>query len=111
MKRKNDNYVQKWRSFKNAELLSKLEKFVFEYIRSMLFLNAKKTKTREDQFFFQRKVIFFNRFLKNYSKTKLNRRCIFTKRSRSIYRPYNLSRCTLKYFLKFGFLPGFKGLK
>jgi len=59
--------------------------------------------------------LFYNFWLQNHknnnslqSKTCLTRRCIFSNRNRSIYRPYGLSRIVLKNFAHFGILPGYK---
>lgn len=55
------------------------------------------------------KYILENTFkLKNYSKTKIIRRCIFTNRSRSSIRPYNISRVKFRQLLQYGMIPGFK---
>lgn len=45
---------------------------------------------------------------RNFSKTKMVRRCILTNRSRGSIRPYNISRIKLRELLQFGIIPGYK---
>ncbi len=45
---------------------------------------------------------------RNFSKTKIVRRCILTNRSRGSIRPYNISRIKLRELLQFGIIPGYK---
>lgn len=45
---------------------------------------------------------------RNFSKTKIVRRCILTNRSRGSIRPYNISRMKLRELLQFGIIPGYK---
>lgn len=45
---------------------------------------------------------------KNFSKTKIVRRCILTNRSRGSLRPFNISRTKLRELLQFGIFPGYK---
>ncbi len=45
---------------------------------------------------------------KNYSKTKIVRRCILTNRSRGSIRPFNVSRVKLRELFQFGIIPGYK---
>lgn len=45
---------------------------------------------------------------RNFSKTKIVRRCILTNRSRGSIRPYNISRIRLRELLQFGIIPGYK---
>lgn len=45
---------------------------------------------------------------KNFSKTKLVRRCVFNNRSRGVTRPYNISRIKFRELLQFGLIPGYK---
>lgn len=45
---------------------------------------------------------------RNFSKTKIVRRCIVTNRSRGSIRPYNISRMKLRELLQFGIIPGYK---
>lgn len=51
---------------------------------------------------------FNNIKLKNFSKTKIVRRCILTNRSRGSIRPFNVSRVKLRELLQFGIIPGSK---
>jgi ribosomal protein S14 len=45
---------------------------------------------------------------KNFSKTKIVRRCIFNNRSRGSIRPFNVSRIKLRELFQFGIIPGYK---
>ena len=45
---------------------------------------------------------------RNFSKTKMVRRCILTNRSRGSIRHYNISRIKLRELLQFGIIPGYK---
>jgi ribosomal protein S14 len=45
---------------------------------------------------------------KNFSKTKLVRRCILNNRSRGSIRPFNISRIKLRELFQFGLIPGYK---
>lgn len=45
---------------------------------------------------------------KNFSKTKIVRRCIVSNRSRGSIRPYNVSRIKLRELFQFGIIPGYK---
>lgn len=108
MKVKIYNNKSKILYFKKKELFLKVYKFVYTFILN--FFQTKKKIipiNKLKNFFFQKKIAFFNFYLKNYSKTRIYRRCIVTNRPRAIYRPYNLSRNSLKNFIKFGYLPGF----
>jgi ribosomal protein S14 len=45
---------------------------------------------------------------KNFSKTKIVRRCILNNRSRGSVRPFNISRIKLREMFSFGVMPGYK---
>jgi len=66
------------------------------------FLNNKKNK----------KELKLEPFLKlkqkNYSKTKLVRRCVLNNRGRGSIRPFNISRVKLRELFQFGIIPGYK---
>lgn len=49
-----------------------------------------------------------NKLNKNYSKTKLQRRCVLTNRSRVSTRAFGISRIKLREMLKFNLIPGYK---
>lgn len=53
-------------------------------------------------------MIHMNIKQKNYSKTKIVRRCILTNRGRGSIRPFNVSRTKLRELFQFGIIPGFK---
>lgn len=45
---------------------------------------------------------------KNFSKTKIVRRCIISNRARGSIRPFNVSRIKLRELFQFGIIPGYK---
>lgn len=45
---------------------------------------------------------------KNYSRSKIVRRCIYNNRSRGNIRPFNISRVKLRNMFQFGIIPGYK---
>jgi len=45
---------------------------------------------------------------KNFSKTKIVRRCIINNRGRGSIRPFNISRIKLRELFQFGIIPGYK---
>jgi len=45
---------------------------------------------------------------KNYSKTKIVRRCIITNRGRGSIRPFNVARSKLRELFQYGIIPGYK---
>ncbi len=52
--------------------------------------------------------LFNNIKQKNFSKTKIVRRCILTNRARGSIRPFNVSRTKLRELFQFGIVPGYK---
>jgi len=51
---------------------------------------------------------FNNLKQKNFSKTRIVRRCIINNRSRGSIRPFNISRIKLRELFQFGIIPGYK---
>jgi ribosomal protein S14 len=82
-------------SFKNKEILNTCIKFV-----NTNHLNKIEHKSRQS--------CFIKIKHKNFSKTKIVRRCIHTNRARGSIRPYNISRVKLRELLQFGIIPGYK---
>jgi ribosomal protein S14 len=81
--------------FKKHEILNTSLKFLFAN-----YLNRNKESYRCQN--------FINLKQRNYSKTKIVRRCILTNRSRGSIRPFNVSRSKLRELFQFGIVPGFK---
>jgi len=83
--------------FNNKEKSTVVVKFLYTN-----FLNKKETK----------KELKFEPFVKlkqkNYSKTKIVRRCILNNRGRGSIRPFNISRIKLRELFQFGIIPGYK---
>lgn len=44
---------------------------------------------------------------KNYSRTKIVRRCVLTNRNRGVLRPFGISRIYLREMMQFGLVPGY----
>jgi ribosomal protein S14 len=86
-----------------TELKSKLLKFLFIYFscKPSYFVANKKKRLLLSFLFLVRK-------LQQVSKTKMQRRCVLTNRSRGIIRFYGISRIKLKELLSFGIIPGYK---
>ena len=49
-----------------------------------------------------------NKKLKRYSKIKIVKRCIFTNRTKNIFKTYKLSQGNLRELVLFGIVPGYK---
>mmetsp|Transcript_27032 Transcript_27032/g.45605 ORF Transcript_27032/g.45605 Transcript_27032/m.45605 type:complete len:100 (-) Transcript_27032:2035-2334(-) len=82
------------KKFKEKEILNLSLKFIYTN-----YLN-KRTRNL--------KLSSFKNFKeKNFSKTKIVRRCIYTNRSRGSIRPYNISRVKLRELFQFGIIPGY----
>lgn len=83
------------KQLKNKEILNISLKFLYTN-----FLNKNKKALRFEQ--------FQNIKQKNFSKTKIVRRCILNNRSRGSIRPFNVSRVKLRELFQFGIVPGYK---
>lgn len=81
--------------FKKHEVLNTSVKFLF-----VNYFNKNKKAPRCQN--------FTNIKQKNYSKTKIVRRCILTNRARGSIRPFNVSRTKLRELFQFGIIPGYK---
>lgn len=84
------------KQYKKNENLNVALKFLFTN-----FFNKNKNVTKCGS-------IFSNVKQRNFSKSKIVRRCILTNRSRGSIRPYNISRVKLRELLQFGIIPGYK---
>ena len=88
--------------FKKKEKLIKLQKFLFINL-----INNFRNKT----LFSKVMLYLFLRKRNNSrltSKVRLIRRCIVSNRNRSVLQPFSLSRITLRTFINFGIIPGYK---
>lgn len=88
-----DSKIRK--QFKKKEVLNTSLKFIYTN-----YFNKNKNSSKIEQ--------FINIKQKNFSKTKVVRRCILTNRARGSIRPYNVSRVKLRELLQFGIIPGYK---
>ncbi len=83
------------KQFKKHEVLNTSLKFIFtNYFNK----NSNENKCE----------VFNNIKQKNYSKTKIVRRCILTNRARGSIRPFNVSRTKLRELFHYGIVPGYK---
>jgi len=94
--------------FLKIEHKIRVNKFVFINLMSKLLLSQRLKKIKLHplvllSFTLNRK----NKILKN-NKTKIIKRCLITNRSRSVYKPFNLSRNIYRELLSFGLVPGYK---
>ena len=83
------------KQLKKRELLNTTLKFLFTY-----YFNKNKNVSKC--------INFTNLKQKNFSKTKIVRRCILTNRGRGSIRPFNVSRTKLRELFQFGIVPGYK---
>lgn len=83
------------KKFQQNEIVNTSVKFLFTH-----YFNKNKDVNRCQD--------FLNLKQKNYSKTKIVRRCILTNRSRGSIRPFNVSRVKLRELFQFGIIPGYK---
>jgi len=91
------------KKFLKFEHKIKIRKFVF--INMMTYLKHSKQHNT-----FLLKAFLLNP-LKNksqFSKSKMIRYCLINKRTRSVNRPFNLSRSIFRELLQFGLVPGYK---
>lgn len=94
--------IKNRQKFEKKEFLKIQLKFLFKNL-----LNNPIFSTKD----YQRAVLiefFLNYSLKIISKTRINRRCILTNRSRVSIRKFGVSRILLRELLSFGIIPGFR---
>lgn len=87
--------LKKRKKLEKKEILNISQKFL-----SINFLNKNNAKLKS--------LPIKNFKQKNFSKTKIVRRCIYTYRSRGSIKPYNISRIKFREMLQFGIVPGYK---
>lgn len=99
----------KLKDFKTRSLFFRLEnkKRIDRYIFVNILLNTH-IDTSILYFLYNFWIQYYKNNNRLQSKSRLTRRCIFSNRNRSVYRPYGLSRIVLKNFAHFGILPGYK---
>jgi len=99
---------------KKKDIQNRKSFYLFEkkkLIKKIVFIN---TLNSFSSLFKKKRSVFLyllKKKLKNFinkSKTKINRRCIISNRSRSVVRQFNLSRINFKDLVYFGLIPGFK---
>jgi ribosomal protein S14 len=58
----------------------------------------------------KKKIIFYylSKMNTKYSKTNIQRRCIYTNRNRVSYRKFGIARIRLREMLKYNIIPGYK---
>jgi ribosomal protein S14 len=54
------------------------------------------------------KMLYLKLLKKNTYKNKILKRCLITDRTKSVYKPFNLSRSIFKDLLQYGLVPGYK---
>jgi small subunit ribosomal protein S14 len=54
------------------------------------------------------KTLYLKLLKKNTYKNKILNRCLITDRTKSVYKPFNLSRSIFKDLLQLGLVPGYK---
>lgn len=88
-------------SFYRVEKLKKIKKFLF-----VNFLNDKKQTTYSRGYGL---MLFFKKKQKLKLKTsvRISNNCIFNNRSKSVLRPYGISRILMRDLMHFGVLPGY----
>ena len=87
------------RKFCNTEKLQRIDKFIFVNT-----LSNKGDQDIERLWTAFRSVDSFN---KKNSKVRITRRCVINNRSRSVVRPFGISRIHLRELLQFGLVPGY----
>jgi ribosomal protein S14 len=53
-------------------------------------------------------MLYLKLLKKNTYKNKILKRCLITDRTKSVYKPFNLSRSIFKDLLQYGLVPGYK---
>ena len=97
LKYKDINNRQK---FFKREIIKNATKFFFINSLNNKLLNK---KLQKKLFYY-----FILKLSKKYSKTKIQRRCIFTNRPKVSYRLFGISRVKLREMLKYNIIPGYK---
>lgn len=87
--------------FFKLENLKKIYKIIFIAI-----LNKKKYRAKQK--FLYIKLLKLKQIIGRISKTQLKNRCLVSNRSKSIMRPFFLSRIKMREYINAGLLPGYK---
>jgi len=109
---KNKRFLDKKKriQFKKNELKQKVYKMLLLNLQMNKNLYFNKWDLFDSRIYYQFKYYLILKLQKidNRSfKTKISNRCIWTGRSRSVYRKYKISRIMFKQFSSTGNLPGF----
>lgn len=96
----------KYKDIKNRLNFNRLE--INKLFYKFYFINKINDKNLDIKL--KKKLIFFYllKLNSNFSKTKLQRRCLLTNRGRVSVRNFSISRIKLREMLKFHVLPGYK---
>jgi ribosomal protein S14 len=92
--------------FYKFEYKNKINTFIrlnLVYNASILLCNSKKLI-----FLYNSLSTNKNKKLNRYSKIKIVKRCIFTNRTKNIFKTYKLSQSNLRELISFGIVPGYK---
>lgn len=84
--------------FKKRETQQKIKKCVFTNI-----LNNKSVSSALKSFFLK----YFLMRKKRKTKTQIKSYCVMTNKSKSVYKPFGISRIYLREMIQFGLLPGY----
>lgn len=95
----------KLKNIKNQKIFNKIEKkkIINKYIFTNL-INRSEIKSNLQSIFSN--FVKMNKKI-NKKKIKLNRRCIFNNRGRSISRAFGISRSLLRHLMQSGIIPGY----
>ena len=87
--------------YKKIEKYRLLGKFLESYFGSNI-------KLQKYNYLLKSIKLLKKHYLNNSSRIRLKSRCIFTNRSRSINKKYNISRFIYRDFINFGLISGYK---
>ena len=97
----------KLRDYKLRKLLSKSEQksriFKFIYFSSLLKVSNSSPIALRQVVILSKKKYFFQS-----NKIKLIKRCLLNNRSKSVIKPFNISRLLFRNMLQYGLIPGYK---
>jgi len=98
--------LKKIQDNKKRSLFLKLEysKNIYKIIKINFLNNLKHSKNKK---YYYKLLLKLQKKISKISKTQLKNRCILSNRSRSVLKPYSLSRIKMRELLLFGLLPGY----
>jgi len=98
--------LKKIQDNKKRDLFLKLEykKRVYKIIAINILNNLKYYKNKK---YYYTALIKIQQKISKISKTQIKNRCILSNRSRSVLKPYNISRIKMRELLLFNILPGY----